>query len=56
MLTNLQKEVEALLKLKHPNIVECIDFKADGLKVKADGRQIPIAYIVMELLEGGELF
>jgi len=26
------------------------------VKVKADGRKIPIAYIAMELVEGGELF
>jgi len=42
--------------LKHPNIVQCIEFKLDAVKVKADGRKIPIAYIAMELVEGGELF
>lgn len=44
------------MAVKHTNIVECFSFKANAMKIKKDGRHIPISYIAMELVDGGELF
>ena len=44
------------LKLSHPNIVRLFDFKQDALMVKSNGEQVRVAYIALELMEGGELF
>jgi len=43
---NLRKEVEILQQLKHPNIVNCLDFFEDK----------KCFHVVMEFLQGGEVF
>ena len=53
---DVKTEVDYMKNLNHPNIVKCIGFKEDGLQVKDDGKEIPVAYIVMELVEFGELY
>ena len=42
----LRQEVDILKRLKHPNIVSCLDFFEDYSSF----------YVVMELVEGGEVF
>ncbi len=42
--------------MKHAHIVECIDYKTNIRQALNDGSKISISYIVMELVEGGELF
>jgi hypothetical protein len=37
-------------------MVKLIGFKDNAIWKKSDGRQIPIAYMVLELIAGGELF
>ena len=42
-------------ELSHTNIVKYIDFKFDAIDVDNDGNEEHIAYMVMELAEGGGL-
>jgi len=37
-------------------MVNLIEYKADAVKTKGDGTKVPVAYIAMELVNGGELF
>ena len=37
-------------------MVKLIDFKEDAIWVKSDGVQVRVAYMVLELITGGELF
>jgi serine/threonine protein kinase len=55
LLKALQSEVGVLKKLNHDNIVNMKEFSIDGVWEKASGNK-PVAYIVLELLEEGELF
>ena len=52
----LKKEVDTIKHLNHPNLVNLIAFKDSAIWKKSDGKEIPIAYIVLELISGGELF
>ena len=51
-----QTELEALSILKHPYTVKVIDFKEDSVYTKSNGDRQQVAYIVLELITGGELF
>ena len=44
-----------LNKLDHPNFTKMIAFQDKALEVKSDGSKVPIAYMVLELVEGGDL-
>lgn len=55
-LKDFQTEAEVLINIKHPNIASSVGLNSDGIKVKADGTKIKVAYIVLDLLEGGEFF
>ena len=46
MMAQFQTEVEALRDLQHPSIIQLMDVYLTGEKI----------YIIMELMEGGELF
>jgi hypothetical protein len=37
-------------------MVKLVDFKEHAVWVKSDGRQVPVAYMALELITGGELF
>jgi hypothetical protein len=37
-------------------MVKLLGFKDDAIWKKSDGRQIPVAYMALELISGGELF
>lgn len=52
----LKHEVDVYKNLQHPYMVKLIDFKADATWKKSDGREVPIAYMALELIQGGELF
>lgn len=51
----LKNEVDSFRLLKHPYMVNLIDFKEHAIWVKSDGN-IAVAYMALELIEGGELF
>ena len=53
----LQNEVELLQRLDHPNIIKLVDFNLEGeTVVKKNGKCIQIYFIVLELVELGDLF
>lgn len=49
-------EVGYIQSLQHNNIVNIIDAKLDGIEVYQNGKQKAVAYIVLELVSGGEYF
>jgi serine/threonine protein kinase len=49
-------EVATMSTLSHPNIVNLIEYSADGTVEKANGAKEKVIYIVLELATGGELF
>ena len=56
ILEEIQRECEILLTLDHPNIANVIEWQKHAFKVKADGTKTKVAIIVLELIEGGEMF
>lgn len=52
----LKKEIEILQALKHPNIVNLIEFHESIDYVKKNGTSYKVVCIVMELVPNGELF
>ena len=52
----LREEVEATTQLDHENVVRYHDFKEDATLNKAGGTTKNVAYIVQEMITGGELF
>lgn len=53
---NVEREVAAMLKLNHPNVIglKHVDWEADY--VESNGKRTKIILIVLELATGGELF
>lgn len=49
-------EVQTMVNLNHPNIVNLIEYSKDAVEEKEDGRKIPVICIALELAPGGELF
>ena len=50
-------EVTLLQKLDHPNIIQLVEYNCDGeIVVKNSGKTIQIFFIVLELVEQGDLF
>jgi serine/threonine protein kinase len=52
----LKKEIEILAQLKHPNIVNLVEFHESIDYVKKNGQSYKVVAIFMELVPGGELF
>ncbi|KAG5184217.1 Serine/threonine protein kinase [Tribonema minus] len=52
---HLQREVQAMMKLQHPNIMQLKDFY-NTVYTKKNGQQRQVAALVLELAEAGELF
>ena len=50
-MTRFQQEAQAIVPLRHPNIVPCYDFSISQFSETASAT----AYLVMEYLEGGTL-
>jgi len=48
-------EIEALQKLKHPNVVNLIEY-GQGTKENSKKGSKQVNYLVLELAQGGELF
>lgn len=48
-------EVQAMMKLQHPNIIEQKEV-ATSLYEKPNGKSKSVSYIVLEIAQGGELF
>ena len=50
-------EVTLLRKMDHPNIIRLVEYNCDGeIIVKDSGKTIQIYFIVLELVEQGDLF
>jgi serine/threonine protein kinase len=49
-------EADAMSKMDHVNIVKLHKFNEDALLIKANGKQVPVAYLAFELITHGELF
>lgn len=49
-------EAKIMLQLDHPNIVKLYDFNEKGIISKANGKEVPVLYLVFELITGGEIF
>jgi hypothetical protein len=49
-------EVKTMSTLSHGNIVNFLEYNENGVVKKADGREVQVIYIVLELATGGELF
>jgi len=56
LLDEIERECGVLLTLNHPNIVHVIEWQKIAYKVKENGAKQRVAIIVLELIEGGELF
>lgn len=53
----LKNEVDLLSNLSHPNILKLIEYNYDGeLVIDKSGKCIQIFFIVLELVESGDLF
>ena len=52
----LKAEVDVYSQLKHPNMVQLVNFCEDATYVKHNGQQKKVAYMVLEYCSQGELF
>eukprot|EP00824_Muranothrix_gubernata_P021102 TRINITY_DN435_c0_g1_i3.p1 TRINITY_DN435_c0_g1~~TRINITY_DN435_c0_g1_i3.p1 ORF type:complete len:465 (-),score=77.40 TRINITY_DN435_c0_g1_i3:1256-2650(-) len=52
----VRTEVQTMIQLDHPNIVKLVAMSDNSILQKANGTQVPVFYIVLELVTGGELF
>jgi len=53
----LHNEVSLLKKMDHPNVIKFFECNLEGENiVKGSGKTIQIYFIVMELVERGDLF
>jgi serine/threonine protein kinase len=53
VIDSLKKEMAIYSTLSHPHMINLIAFKENAIWVKSDGRQIEVAYMVLELITGG---
>ena len=52
----LKKEVEVYKNLNHPYMVSLVDYNDNAVKITSEGKEVPVAYMALELITGGELF
>lgn len=52
----LEQEVSVYSSLDHKYLVRLLEYKNDAKWVKSNGHQINVAYMVLEFVQGGELF
>ena len=51
------KEINLMSLITHPNVLRLIEYNNDGIKTsKTDGSVRTVAYAVVELAQGGEIF
>jgi len=55
-LKTIRSEIEVLTNLRHPNILNLIEFYESIDYVKKNGESYKVVAIVLELIPGGELF
>lgn len=54
---SFRQEVNSLLKLKHPYLINLIDYSENGIYISRRGEtKENVVYLVLELALGGELF
>ena len=54
---SVEKEIQFLQGLKHPNVINIIGYGSDGQVKKPSGRELNnLVYIVLEYIAGGLLF
>ena len=49
-------EAKVMSQLDHPNLVRLYEFSDKGVLAKRSGKNIPILYLIFDLITGGELF
>ena len=49
-------ESKIMLQLDHANIVKLYEFSESGVLRKANGKELAVLYLVLELITGGEMF
>jgi len=49
-------EAKIMLQLNHPNIVKLYEFSEKGVISKSSGKEVPVLYLIFELISGGEIF
>jgi serine/threonine protein kinase len=52
----INNEVKVMSVLDHPNLVKLFEYNEKGVIEKAKGKNVPVLYLVLELITGGELF
>lgn len=52
----IKNEINLLSSLSHPNIVNMVSFKEDGVYTKKNGQSYITKYVILELADAGELF
>lgn len=49
-------EAKIMSQLNHPNMVRLYEYSDKGLLEKASGKKVPVLYLILDLVTGGELF
>ena len=49
-------EVKVMSALDHPNIIKLHEYSDKGVLEKSSGQKLPVLYLVLDLVTGGELF
>jgi serine/threonine protein kinase len=53
----IKNEVHLLETMKHPNIIKLVEYNYEGeIVIKPSGKAIQVFFIVLELVEQGDLF
>ena len=53
----LQNEVHLIQAMDHPNIIKLVEYNCEGeIVIKPSGKAIQVFFIVLELVEQGDLF
>lgn len=53
----LENEVQLIQAMDHPNIIKLVEYNCEGeIVVKANGKATQVLFIVLELVEQGDLF
>lgn len=55
--TIVMSEVKSIIQLKHPNIINIVEYIDEAEVEKEDGRKVPVVCVIVEeIAGGGELF
>lgn len=52
----IANEVATMSSLAHPHLIKLYQYSDKGVIEKANGKQLPVLYLALELVTGGELF